>query len=62
MKKYCERYDGYYDDVTGEFLESKCQDPNCEYCKNRPDNLANRCRSCNMKRPGETYCKGIDEE
>lgn len=34
---YSERYDAYYDDETGEWLENKCGDPDCEFCKGRPD-------------------------
>lgn len=38
MKQYNEQFDAYYDDETLEWLESKCDDPECEYCVNRPDN------------------------
>lgn len=34
---YSEQYDAFYDTKTGEWLESKCDDPNCEYCSNRPE-------------------------
>ncbi len=37
MKEYSEQYDAYYDSATNEWLESKCDDPNCEYCTNRPE-------------------------
>lgn len=37
MIKYSEKYDAYYDESTGEWTESKCDDPTCEYCANRPD-------------------------
>lgn len=37
MIKYSEQWDAYYDDETNEWLESKCDDPTCEYCANRPD-------------------------
>ena len=36
-KQYSEKYDAYYDEETGEWLEKKCSDPACEYCANRPD-------------------------
>lgn len=36
-KKYCETYDAYYNPITDEWLEKKCSDPECDYCKNRPD-------------------------
>jgi hypothetical protein len=36
MIKYNEQYDAYYDDTTGEWTESKCDDPTCDYCKDRP--------------------------
>ncbi len=32
-----EEYDAYYDEDTNEWLESKCDDPNCEFCMNRPE-------------------------
>jgi hypothetical protein len=36
-KKYSIEYDAYYNDETNQWLEDKCGDPNCEYCKNRPE-------------------------
>ena len=36
MQQYSEKYDAYYDDETNEWLESKCDDPTCEFCVNRP--------------------------
>lgn len=38
MKQYNEQFDAYYDDESLEWLDSKCDDPECEYCVNRPDN------------------------
>jgi hypothetical protein len=29
-------YDSYYNIKTGEWLESKCSDPKCTFCVNRP--------------------------
>ena len=37
MKQYSEKFDAYYDDETNEWLDTKCDDPNCEYCVDRPD-------------------------
>ena len=37
MKLYNEQYDSYYDPVNDVWLESKCSDPNCDYCSNRPE-------------------------
>lgn len=37
MKQYSEKFDAYYDDETDEWLESKCDDPTCEYCGARPE-------------------------
>ena len=34
---YSEKYDAYYDEDTNEWLESKCDDPTCEFCVNRPE-------------------------
>ena len=36
-KEYSEEYDAYYDSETNEWLEEICEDPECEYCSNRPD-------------------------
>lgn len=38
MKQYNEQFDSYYDDETNEWLESKCVEPECDYCSNRPVN------------------------
>lgn len=34
---YSEEYDTYYNEETNEWIEDKCDDPNCEFCINRPD-------------------------
>ena len=36
-KKYSEEYDAYYDEDTNEWLESTCDDPDCEFCTKRPE-------------------------
>jgi hypothetical protein len=33
---YSSEYDAYYCDYCNEWMESKCDDPNCEYCTIRP--------------------------
>lgn len=35
---YSHKYDSYYNPDTGEWLEQKCSDPDCEFCADRPDN------------------------
>jgi hypothetical protein len=30
------KFDTYYCPTSGVWLESKCEDPNCEHCANRP--------------------------
>jgi hypothetical protein len=37
MKTYSEKHDATYDEEKDIWLEDKCDDPNCEYCKDRPD-------------------------
>lgn len=32
-----EKYDAYFCAYCNEWLEEKCGDPHCEYCKSRPD-------------------------
>jgi hypothetical protein len=34
---YNEEYDAYYNPKTDEWIESRCDDPACEYCSNRPE-------------------------
>lgn len=34
--RHSEEYDAYYDDKTKKWLEPKCNDPKCDYCKKRP--------------------------
>ena len=34
--KYSEEYDAYYNQATNEWIDTKCDDPNCEYCITRP--------------------------
>lgn len=36
IAKYDETYDAYYDQRTGKWLEPKCRDKQCHFCKNRP--------------------------
>ena len=37
MKQYSTKYDAYYDSDTKEWLDSLCEDPECIYCKYRPE-------------------------
>ena len=32
-----EQYDAYYYPDTNEWIEDKCSDPECEFCKGRPE-------------------------
>lgn len=34
---YSREYDAYYNLETGEWLEGKCRDPDCEFCAKRPE-------------------------
>lgn len=34
---YCERYDAYFCAFCNEWLEEKCSDHTCYFCKDRPD-------------------------
>ena len=36
-KKYSEKFDAYYNAKANKWLEEKCSDTECEYCKNRPE-------------------------
>lgn len=36
-----EQYDAYYNSETGDWLEAKCTDKNCCFCKDRPDKAPN---------------------
>ena len=33
---YSKEYDAYFDLETGEWIDPRCSDPECEFCKNRP--------------------------
>lgn len=37
MIKYCEACDAYYDSETDEWTEPACDDPECEFCADRPE-------------------------
>lgn len=37
MKKYCNYFDAYYDDEQDIWLEKKCENEECEFCKTRPE-------------------------
>jgi hypothetical protein len=37
--RYSREYDAYYAASTGEWLEIKCDDPKCEFCRNRPEKM-----------------------
>lgn len=34
--QYSEKYDTYFCELCNTWLESKCDDPECDYCVNRP--------------------------
>lgn len=36
-RAYSDKYEAYYNPNTGEWLEDKCGDPECEFCKDRPE-------------------------
>lgn len=36
-KKYSDEYDAYYCEECNTWLESKCDDPTCEFCTVRPE-------------------------
>ena len=38
-KAYHIGYDAFFDKHTGEWLESECGDPTCDYCMKRPSNV-----------------------
>ena len=37
-KKYNSKYDAYYCQRCNVWLEDKCDEPECEYCRERPEN------------------------
>jgi len=58
-RAYCERFDMYYDIWTGEYLESKCSDPDCEFCSKRPTVLATACFDCHLVLEDGEECEGM---
>ena len=51
MKKLCEKYDAYYETETGEWLESTCNEPECEFCEHRPATHLETCTCKVEKKP-----------
>lgn len=49
MKRYYEKYDAHYDDKKDIWLEEKCPDKDCEFCKDRPNKLS-QVKSLNLKK------------
>lgn len=37
LSKYSKKYDSWYCSHCNLWLEVACDDPDCEYCKNRPE-------------------------
>ena len=35
--KYSEEWDAFYYSDTNQWMEDKCDDPECHYCTNRPE-------------------------
>lgn len=35
--KYCGKHDARYDEKEDKWLESKCGEDTCEFCKDRPE-------------------------
>lgn len=36
VKGYCPRHDAYFSYATNQWMESKCRDPECDFCAGRP--------------------------
>lgn len=36
-RRYSEEYDSFYCPICMNWLEKKCKDPDCEFCRKRPD-------------------------
>ena len=43
MRVHCWEYDAFYDDQTSEWLEVQCEDPECQFCINRPETHDKNC-------------------
>lgn len=37
IKELCKKHDSYFCVKCGEWTEQKCKDPECEFCKDRPE-------------------------
>lgn len=37
QKKYCRKYDSQYCETCDSWTEGKCEDKDCDFCKERPD-------------------------
>lgn len=60
-EKYSEEYDAFYNEETNEWLESTCDDPECEYCRTRPERPLSD-YSEGVRRGAEALAKEIDRE
>lgn len=40
--QYSNKYDAYYCELCNEWLEPKCEDPECEFCNTRPNKPSQR--------------------
>jgi len=36
-KKMCDKYDAYFDERDGSWIEKRCPDPKCNFCSKRPE-------------------------
>jgi hypothetical protein len=66
---YCDEHDAYFNPLTDTWLDSTCDDSNCEYCSTRPEkpSAVESLQSCFMeiefdrlKKQVETLTKRID--
>lgn len=48
--EYDPKYDAYYNPKTNEWIESACGDPDCEFCRNRPEKHVEPVKKSKKKR------------
>jgi hypothetical protein len=60
--EYSEEWDAFYNPITNEWTESKCDDPTCHYCTNRPERPLEVDYHRGVVRGAEQLAREIDRE
>lgn len=57
-KLYCDKFDAFFDNKTGKWMEKKCGIKGCKICSPRPKYLTQKaCKRCRFVMIGGKLCK-----